>query len=184
MYEEHFTSFAALALRVVAVRARLPRAVTKALDEAGFDVLYRIREKFGEYQNAVGPFPAWPELMDSTLERRERRGINADDEPLLESSDLRDSYTYEVQGPNVYIGSPNEEAIVHELGDSHVPARPVVGPAMLEYEDEYYDIFQEMWGGLVLHGRRFKRLRNRKSLAGGGGGSIYSGEGLDLEVSD
>lgn len=93
------------------------------------------KEEFGEYQPAVGPFPAWAPLAPTTLAGwgpfpgKEQLGYAPPDNPLVREGDLRDSISHEVHALEAFIGSPDERMPWFEFGTSRMPPRPVLGPA-------------------------------------------------------
>lgn len=163
-----FTSFVELQAHVEKVYKRIPHALREGLVAVGDEILERNREKHGVYQQAIGPFPAWEPLTQETLERRARREINPEDEPLLESEELADSYAMEVlRDPvAVVIGSALERAEVHERGNAHVPPRPTLGPAAYEHDQEHFELFDEVFARVVLQNRSYRRLRTRNVIYG------------------
>lgn len=86
------------------------------------------KAEFGHYQSAVGPFPAWEELAESTKDDRVAQGFTEND-PLLRSGDLRDTITHTATPLEATIGSPDQVMVYHEFGTATIPARPVLGPA-------------------------------------------------------
>jgi hypothetical protein len=101
------------------------------LQRIGARVTTATKDKIGEYQTQSGPFAAWAPLAESTKEGRLRAGYSEDD-PLLRSGELRDSYEYVVVPPEVVIGSPLDIALWQELGTDRMPARSSVGAAAFE----------------------------------------------------
>lgn len=93
------------------------------------------RAEFGVYQPQTGPFPAWPELADSTKEQRLDLGFTEND-PLLRTGKLRDSIGHEVHGLDAVVGSASDLMVYHEFGTSRMPARPVLGPAVFRHRDK------------------------------------------------
>jgi phage gpG-like protein len=123
--------------------ATLEAAATYIEDEA--------KRKFGVYQNAVGPYPAWPELADSTKEDREERGYEPNN-PLYRSGDLMHSITHKVEGDTAIIGSDSDVMVYQELGvpASNLPARPVLGPAAFQSKAKVLALIEkgtEAWLG-------------------------------------
>jgi hypothetical protein len=160
-----FTSFAVFGLYVEEMSRRTERAMGDSLEGAAYATLAEVREMFGHYQSAEGPFPAWAPLAQATLERRAQRAINPNDEPLLESGDLEASYIVERFGNGqVAVGSDSEYAEAQETGNDRIPPRPVLGPALLRVErkglpDTIRDIFVEV----LLNGRYFRDLKKSRA---------------------
>ena len=98
------------------------------------------KASLGEYQAAVGPFPAWQELADSTQTERAKAGYSAND-PLARSKTLEGAITHEVGHREAMIGVPitgelepegalvSDVAVDMEMGTSRAPPRPFMGPA-------------------------------------------------------
>lgn len=114
-------------------------ALHEGLDRAAACVEKRAKAEIGTYQPAVGEFPEWPELAPSTQSERERKGFTPND-PLLRTGELRDSISHETHGLEAVIGSTSDIMIYQELGTVmngkvHVPARPVLGPAVFQEKE-------------------------------------------------
>lgn len=124
----HFGSMAHFAEHLLSVAAGEVLALHEGLEKCAKLVEKTAKEEIGEYQPSSGPFPAWPELADSTKEERVRLGFTEDD-PLLRTGELRDSITHETNGFEAIIGSTNPVMAYMEFGTPTVPARPVIGPA-------------------------------------------------------
>lgn len=114
-------------------RARASRAVARTGEQIAGDIAARAKDKIGEYQGAVAPFPAWETLAESTLARK------AADTPLYESGDLQQAITtWPGRGPHEWMvgvvpGDPSEAAgKAAELGTAHEPQRAFLGPAVVE----------------------------------------------------
>ena len=120
------------------LKAHEEHAVERALVIIETDAKARL----GEYQPAVGPFPAWPQLADSTQAERERLGY-AGDEPLLRDGTLQRSIVHEVHGPRGTVGvkdggtepggdaSVGQVAAFMENGTAKAPPRPFMGPSAI-----------------------------------------------------
>lgn len=93
------------------------------------------KDEFGLYQPAVGPFPAWAELAESTKEDRLNKGYDPD-EPLLRTGQTRDSISHQVDGLDAVIGSPSQIMVYHEFGTEKIPPRPVLGPAAFRSKEQ------------------------------------------------
>lgn len=87
------------------------------------------KAEFGTYQQAVGPFEAWPDLADATKADRVAKGFTEND-PLLRSGGLRDSIQHEVEEWEAIIGSEDPIMLFQELGTERIPPRPVLGTAL------------------------------------------------------
>jgi hypothetical protein len=106
-----------------------------ALEAIGKYVKEKAQSKFGIYQDAVGEFPAWEQLADSTQAERERLGYSPND-PLYRTGDLMASIDDNVTPNKVQVGSANPIMVWQEEGTPTIPPRPVLGPAMLESVEE------------------------------------------------
>lgn len=93
------------------------------------------KRKFGVYQEAVGDFPAWEKLKQSTQDDRVRRGFEPDN-PLYRTGDLMHSIKHKVEGNQAVVGSDSDIMVWQEKGTpgaAHpIPARPALGPAAFE----------------------------------------------------
>lgn len=103
------------------------RVIVKEIEETA-------KEEIGVYQPAFGPFEAWAPLAESTKADRVRLGYS-EDEPLLRSSELRDSIQSEVVGLAAIVGTKSEIGIWQEVGTNHIPPRPFIGPAYVRKID-------------------------------------------------
>lgn len=137
-----FSLFAAAALPVVTLAE-----MKRALEQCAVLVERTAKQEIGTYQDAVGPFPAWPQLANSTQEERARLGFTPDD-PLLRRGDLRDSIEHETEQFRTVIGSKSEIAAYQEFGTSRIPPRPFIGPAVVHNEKKIVKLL----GGAVARG--------------------------------
>lgn len=144
-----------LAAAEVAVQAVSHRALDKAAEVIERDA----KEQIGEYQPQVGPFQAWPQLADSTKEDRVRQGFT-ENEPLLRTGGLRDSISREVHQHQAVVGSTSDVMVYQELGTSHIPPRPVLGPAAFKSKQKIIDIV----GRAVVHAIEYGTPGDMKDL--------------------
>jgi hypothetical protein len=114
-----------------------------ALEAIGKYVKEKAQSKFGIYQDAVGEFPKWEELEDSTQEQRVRLGFSPND-PLYRTGELMNSIDYNVEPNKVQIGSANPIMEWQEFGTATIPPRPVLGAAMYESVEEIKKILSLM----------------------------------------
>lgn len=120
----------------LAKRAVKTVAVLQAASEAiGVLVEKTAKAEIGHYQEAVGPFPAWAELADSTKESRLAAGYTEND-PLLASGELQESFSHQSTALEVIVGTPEEKMIYLEFGTSKMPPRPVLGPAVFTNKEK------------------------------------------------
>jgi phage gpG-like protein len=123
----------------------IPTAETKALTKSAKLVAEDAKAQFGHQQDAVGPFPGWEPLHDSTLHggRSPRNGVwfegkiplgyatESEDNPLMREGTLRDSISYTVKRGEATVGSDCVYAGAQEFGDpgNNLAPRPFLGPA-------------------------------------------------------
>lgn len=126
----------------------LHAVVSHQLDESGArQVDYIQKELIGHDQ------PEWPELAESTIERKEREGFGGAG-PLERTEELKDSYSHHVvEEPNessLVLGSTSKVAVDHELGTEHVPPRPILTPTAQKFEEEIAEILGEAVAGVIV----------------------------------
>jgi HK97 gp10 family phage protein len=83
-------------------------------------------------KSAIGTYRFdWTPLKPETIARK-----TTGDKPLLETGELRDSITHNVDanGKDAYVGTNDPVAKYHEFGTSHIPARPFLGGALMQQE--------------------------------------------------
>ena len=100
------------------------------------------KRKFGEYQVAAGPYPAWQPLAESTKADRVRQGFEPDN-PLYRTGYLMNSIKYKVKGNEAVVGSDSDIMVYQELGTATIPARPVLGPAAFQSKQKIKKIVVE-----------------------------------------
>lgn len=144
-----FGSLSEMALFLATRPAEIAIELHHGLDKLGVRLEKAMRAKFGEYQGAEGPFPAWAELADATKADRIAQGY-PDNEPLLRSGETRDSFQHEVDhgGLELIVGSTDEKMSWFEFGTSKMPARPVVGPAAFASRE----LIQKLVGAAAVAG--------------------------------
>lgn len=121
-------SFEHLAQCLVADKLRALVAIEHAMGKAVAIIQKDANGRIGEYQQAVGPFPQWEPLADSTEFDKARGGYPVD-APLLREGDLRDSIEAEHHGMEGIVGSKDPIAGYQEFGTASIPPRPFIGPA-------------------------------------------------------
>lgn len=107
----------------------LEKSLHEGLKQVAEAIEETAKEELGVYQDAIGPYPAWAPLAESTVADRIAKGFTPDD-PLLRTGELRDSIVHEVHGLEAIIGSTDEVMEYMEFGTSKMPPRPVMGPAL------------------------------------------------------
>jgi hypothetical protein len=108
-----------------AIVASIKKAEDTALETAGKSFVKHIKHAIGTYEYG------WPPLQPATIAKKK-----AGDTPLLETGELRDSYSCELHGQKVLVGSDNMKAVWHEYGTSRVPPRPVIGGTIKKHGQE------------------------------------------------
>ena len=141
-------TFAALAQKMVAMPIKIEATVAVALKKSAVEVHKTAVAKFGEYQPAVGDFPAWELLALDTLHQKMDLAGGGQD-PLIghypkggENSlypvPLRQSLAIEVKESEMvaYVGTNDPIGKWQEFGtDRGIPPRPFLRPALYENDD-------------------------------------------------
>ena len=134
-----------LAVAAVAVR----HAEHSSLKKASLLIENEAKREIGHYQGAVGPFPAWQELAESTEAQKASKGYPAN-APLEATGEMRQNITHEISGLDAVIGSPDDRAVFHEFGTSKMPPRPIFGPAVYKnLEKLHFIIGAEVVAGII-----------------------------------
>lgn len=112
------------------------RNLLPILDLIGNSVKAEVEKEIGEYQGAIGPYPATAPLAEATLERKSKAALGKGglaNSPLWATGKFHDSIetAKNVTGLEVEIGTNVDYVINQELGTSKIPPRPVFGPATL-----------------------------------------------------
>ncbi|QTD88738.1 hypothetical protein [Burkholderia anthina] len=127
-----FNSLTAFAAHLIRLDGGMLLRMHAGLDRVAAHIERTAKSEIGEYQPAVGPFDAWPELADATKEDRVRQGF-AENDPLLRTGEMRDSISRRVRGLEAEVGSTSDKLVYQELGTANaaypIPPRPVLGPA-------------------------------------------------------
>jgi HK97 gp10 family phage protein len=167
----------ALAVHLVASVAAWKLARRHALNEAAKLIKVDARKQIGEYQPAVGEYPEWAELAESTEDEKARVGAPPD-APLLRFGDLKKSFRSTiVNDDEVIVGSTDPVMEFHEFGTSKMPPRPVLGPAFVKNEVK----IQALMGGAILEAVLVgQRLGYRLST----GGEHYGADSAEEQHSE
>ncbi|MDE2468741.1 MAG: phage virion morphogenesis protein [Bradyrhizobium sp.] len=161
-----FSSMAAFATHLVEREVATVVDLQTGLHRAAKAIETSAKAEIGQYQQSVGPFPAWEALADSTEAEKARLGYEPD-APLLRTGDLRDSITHQVEGLDAAIGSEDQVMVYHEFGTTNMPPRPVLGPAAIHNKHRIEKILGDaLVSGLV------------------GGDAIHPGLGYGFETKD
>jgi HK97 gp10 family phage protein len=134
-----FGSLGDLALHFAQLQVSALAELQKGLKKAATVVQNEAKASIGEYQDAVGPFPAWEPLSDATEREKAAKGYPVD-APLLRTGEMRDSIVKEVSGLEAVIGSLDDKMLYHEFGTAHIPPRPVLGPAVFKKREKIQKI--------------------------------------------
>jgi phage gpG-like protein len=129
-----FKTFGAFAAHLITRQLATHEMLHLGLRHIAHKIEETAKEEIGVYQPEVGPFPAWPQLADATVEDRIAQGYSAN-EPLLREGSLRSSISHEVKGLEAVIGSTSDIAVYQELGTEKIPPRPFLGPAAFRNKD-------------------------------------------------
>jgi len=125
-----FKDLGSLALHMAGQEAALLASLHAGLDKCAKRVEQTAKAEIGHYQSGISPFPAWADLADSTEEQKAKMGYPPDS-PLLASGGMRASFTHSTGILEAVIGSTDPKMVFHEFGTPKMPARPVMGPALL-----------------------------------------------------
>lgn len=128
---KNFNSFGDFGRYLERMLVEKPKLDKVLLETVGKHVEDNARKMFGHYQEASGPYGAWPQLAESTQKQRAAQGYSPND-PLFRTGELMNSISHSVDKNNVVIGSNSEIMVYQELGTADIPPRPVLAPAMFQ----------------------------------------------------
>jgi HK97 gp10 family phage protein len=153
-------SFESLIMKFAAMPELITKEIEKSMKKSAMKVRDDATKKFGEYQPAEGPYPAWAQLKESTIKEKEKAG--GGDDPLIghypsgtgnhkrmslkNAKDafkrtgkwpmpLRSSIGIETEGLTAAVGTDDPIGKYHEYGTEHIPPRPFLRPALYENKD-------------------------------------------------
>lgn len=129
-----FKSLGSLALHMASQEVALLASLHAGLEKCAVMVEQTAKAEIGHYQAGIGPFPAWADLAESTEEHKAKMGYPAD-APLEATGEMRDSITHTTHVLEAVIGSTDAKMFYHEFGTLKMPARPVMGPAILRNKE-------------------------------------------------
>lgn len=144
---KEFGSLAAFASHLVQLQASVALEAHHGLKKVAQAITETAQGEIGHYQAAIGPFPAWEELKESTKADRVHQGYTEND-PLLRDGKLRDSISNEVAGHEAVVGSDSDIAVYQELGTDKIPPRPFFGPAV----EHNHRLIREIMGKALVRG--------------------------------
>lgn len=129
-----FKNLGSLALHLAGQEVALLASLHAGLEKCAVKVQKTAEEEIGHYQSGIGPFPAWADLADSTEEQKAKMGYPSD-APLEASGAMGRSFSHSTSPLETVIGSTDEKMVYHEFGTLKMPARPVLGPAILRNKE-------------------------------------------------
>lgn len=160
-----FGNMGDIALHFAQLQVSALAEIQGGLKRAAVVIEKEAKGSIGEYQEAIGPFPAWEPLADSTEAEKAAHGYPVE-APLLRTGEMRDNISHEVDGLEAAIGSTDDKMVYHEFGTAAIPPRPVLGPAALRK----MDTVQKLLGVGLMTGLV-------------GGERIHEALGYDQEIS-
>lgn len=144
---KEFGSLAAFASHLVTLQASVALEAHRGLKEVAEAITITAKGEIGAYQQAIGPFPAWAQLAESTMADRVAKGYTPDD-PLLRDGKMRDSVSNEVASLEAVVGSDSDIAVYQELGTDKIPPRPFLGPAVIHS----HEVIKRVLGAALARG--------------------------------
>jgi phage gpG-like protein len=150
-----FKDLGSLALHMASQEVALLASLHAGLEQCAVRVEQVAKAEIGHYQSGIGPFPAWADLADSTEAQKAKMGYPAD-APLEATGEMRDSITHTTHMLETVIGSTDVKMFYHEFGTPKMPARPVMGPAVLRSKEYIRRVLglatvSGMIGGVGIH---------------------------------
>lgn len=134
-----FNSFGAFAAHLGKLAATGPAVMHHVLDLSAAEIQKTAQGMIGDYQSAVGPFPAWEELAESTQAERARLGFSEND-PGYRSGDMQASIQRIVDGMTAATGSKDPHLVWFDQGTPTQPPRPVFGPAAIHSRERVQNL--------------------------------------------
>ncbi len=131
---KEFKSFGAFATHLARLAATSGEVTHHIVDKAAEEIQKTAQGIIGDYQDAIGPYPAWEELADSTKAERARLGYSEND-PGYRSGAMQRSIQRTVEGNESVVGSNDPHLVWFDQGTVRQPPRPVMGPAALHSRD-------------------------------------------------
>jgi len=154
---KEFKSFGAFADHLMRLAAESEEVKKHILDSSAEEIQKTAKGLIGEYQSAVGSYPAWEELAESTQAERSRLGYSEND-PGYRSGAMQRSVGRHVEGDEAAVGSNDQDLVWFDGGTSKQPPRPVFGPAAIHSRSRVQKIMG-MTMFAWLSGRGWRRPR-------------------------
>jgi hypothetical protein len=153
-----FKSFAAFAAHLERLAIVGPEVTHHIADKAAEEIQKTAQGIIGEYQAAIGPYPAWDELADRTQQERARLGYSEND-PGFRSGKMQKSVERTAINAEAAIGSNDQNLVWFDLGTEKQPPRPVIGPAAIHSDVRVKTIIgKTMFAWLAARGWRRPRI--------------------------
>lgn len=127
---KEFSSFGAFAKHLEKLALEGPAVTHHILDKSAEEMQKTAQGMIGEYQDAVGPYPAWEELADSTKAERARLGYSEND-PGYRSGEMQRSVQRHVEADEAAVGSNDQHLVWFDQGTTKQPPRAVLGAAAI-----------------------------------------------------
>lgn len=167
---QEFESLETFAAHLVGAAVAMKLAKHRALDTAVKLIAADARAQIGVYQPAIGAYPEWAPLAQSTEDQKATLGAPPDS-PLLRFGDLKKSFRSQVISDDEAIaGSTDPTLDYHEFGTSKMPPRPVLGPALFKNLDKLKTLFGVATVDAIVSGQRmgyrFTEAQWGKELSG------------------
>ncbi|RVD77001.1 hypothetical protein [Pseudomonas koreensis] len=125
-----FKDLGSLALHMATAEVALLASLEAGLEKCAVKIQKTAEAEIGHYQSGIGPFPSWADLAESTETQKAKMGYPAD-APLEATGEMGRSFSHFTHGLEAVIGSTDKKMVYHEFGTLKMPARPVLGPAVL-----------------------------------------------------
>jgi hypothetical protein len=150
-----FKNLGSLALHLAGQEVSLLASLHAGLEKCAVRVERSAKDEIGFYQDGIGPFPKWEALADATEAAKSLAGYPMD-APLLASGDMQKSISHKTHALETVIGSTDEKMFYHEFGTPRMPARPVMGPAVLRNKEYIRRVLgmatvSGLIGGMAIH---------------------------------
>lgn len=157
---KEFGSPKAFAAHLVRLAAESHEVMSHAVKHSADEIKDTAQGMIGQYQDAIGPYPKWEDLADSTEEEKARLGYPLE-APLLRTGGMQKSIGATTEGTEAAVGTNDPIMVYHEFGTEKMPPRPVLGPAAMHSKERVTKFIGKTtiaW----LAGRGWLRPRNLK----------------------